>query len=86
MLRKLALAAVLGGLAELAASPAAADSKSLTMCWAAWDPANALVELDKDAVHGQVPRTWSQSRRFELPSQLAVDSENLRASRVRQRV
>ncbi len=27
---------------------AAAQAKSLTLCWAAWDPANALVELDKD--------------------------------------
>ena len=27
---------------------AQAQAKSLTMCWAAWDPANALVELDKD--------------------------------------
>jgi multiple sugar transport system substrate-binding protein len=31
-----------------AASSARAEGKSLTMCWAAWDPANALVELDKD--------------------------------------
>src|SRR6202161_4878520 len=30
------------------ASSARAEGKSLTMCWAAWDPANALVELDKD--------------------------------------
>jgi multiple sugar transport system substrate-binding protein len=27
---------------------AAAQGKSLTLCWAAWDPANALVELGKD--------------------------------------
>src|ERR1044071_3699133 len=26
----------------------AAESKPLTLCWAAWDPANALVELSKD--------------------------------------
>jgi multiple sugar transport system substrate-binding protein len=25
-----------------------AESKSLTLCWAAWDPANALVELSKE--------------------------------------
>src|ERR1700751_2627678 len=25
-----------------------AQSKELTLCWAAWDPANALVELSKD--------------------------------------
>jgi len=35
-------------LALLGTSPAAAQSKTLTLCWAAWDPANALVELDKD--------------------------------------
>ena len=31
-----------------AARPAQAQDKSLTLCWAAWDPANALVELSKD--------------------------------------
>jgi multiple sugar transport system substrate-binding protein len=31
---------------SLASGPAAA--KDLTLCWAAWDPANALVELSKD--------------------------------------
>jgi len=25
-----------------------AQGKSLTLCWAAWDPANALVQLSKD--------------------------------------
>jgi multiple sugar transport system substrate-binding protein len=30
------------------ASSAQAQNKSLTLCWAAWDPANALVELSKD--------------------------------------
>ena len=25
-----------------------ANAKELTLCWAAWDPANALVELGKD--------------------------------------
>ena len=30
------------------ASAAQAQTKSLTLCWAAWDPANALVELSKD--------------------------------------
>jgi multiple sugar transport system substrate-binding protein len=28
--------------------PAQAQTKQLTLCWAAWDPANALVELSKD--------------------------------------
>src|ERR1700728_4988806 len=32
----------------LASQPAAAQAKQLTLCWAAWDPANALVELGKD--------------------------------------
>ncbi|HSW25862.1 MAG TPA: hypothetical protein VLJ62_24090, partial [Burkholderiaceae bacterium] len=32
-----------------AATPApAAAAKTITLCWAAWDPANALVELSKD--------------------------------------
>ena len=30
------------------ADQAGAQSKQLTLCWAAWDPANALVELSKD--------------------------------------
>src|ERR1700675_1378490 len=30
------------------AASAVAQTKSLTLCWAAWDPANALVELSKD--------------------------------------
>ena len=37
--------------ASLAAPPALAQGrpgKTITLCWAAWDPANALVELSKD--------------------------------------
>ena len=47
---KTSLAAALAvSVAGLAWSGAAqAEEKSLTLCWAAWDPANALVELDKD--------------------------------------
>ena len=30
------------------ASQANAQENELTLCWAAWDPANALVELSKD--------------------------------------
>jgi len=30
------------------AAPAHAQGKQITLCWAAWDPANALVELSKD--------------------------------------
>src|SRR3972149_4482513 len=47
MKRLFASAAVLAAVA-LAPSIAQAQSKSLTLCWAAWDPANALVELSKD--------------------------------------
>ncbi len=36
------------GLLLGAALPAAAQDRQLTLCWAAWDPANALVELSKD--------------------------------------
>lgn len=35
-------------LAGLAMQQAHAQSNPLTLCWAAWDPANALVELSKD--------------------------------------
>lgn len=38
------VAALLGG--GLATAPAMADD--LTLCWAAWDPANALVEMSKE--------------------------------------
>jgi multiple sugar transport system substrate-binding protein len=30
------------------ASPARVQAEEITLCWAAWDPANALVELSKD--------------------------------------
>ena len=40
---------VLALTAILAFAPTAkAETKQLTLCWAAWDPANALVELSKD--------------------------------------
>ena len=35
-------------LAAGVANPGQASAKDLTLCWAAWDPANALVELSKD--------------------------------------
>jgi len=34
--------------AALALMAGAAQAEDLTLCWAAWDPANALVELSKD--------------------------------------
>src|SRR6202048_5218090 len=41
-----AVAAALG--IGAATTPAQAQGKTITLCWAAWDPANALVELSKD--------------------------------------
>ena len=42
--------AAFGAAAIIAAgvSPAAAQDRSLTLCWAAWDPANALQQLGQD--------------------------------------
>ena len=34
--------------AVIAAGVGSAQAEDLTLCWAAWDPANALVELSKD--------------------------------------
>jgi multiple sugar transport system substrate-binding protein len=39
---------VLLAVLALASGAAQAQAKQLTLCWAAWDPANALVELSKD--------------------------------------
>jgi multiple sugar transport system substrate-binding protein len=48
-LRKVALASLLASATAVAAtSSAEAQGKTITLCWAAWDPANALVELSKD--------------------------------------
>ena len=48
-MKKLAMAAgAIAAAAVLLAGPASAQDKQLTLCWAAWDPANALVELSKD--------------------------------------
>ena len=48
---KSTLKLALGLASAMAASTAvssAAQAEDLTLCWAAWDPANALVELSKD--------------------------------------
>ncbi len=46
---KLALTGALTAAALFAGAPSAeAQQKTITLCWAAWDPANALVELSKD--------------------------------------
>ncbi len=48
-MRKLLAASILAaGFVAGGLSSAEAAGKSLTLCWAAWDPANALVELGKD--------------------------------------
>src|SRR3984893_4593893 len=46
MVRALAATAVV--VASCLGNQAVAQTKQLTLCWAAWDPANALVELSKD--------------------------------------
>src|SRR6478736_3175587 len=46
MVRALGATAVV--VASCLGSQAVAQTKQLTLCWAAWDPANALVELSKD--------------------------------------
>src|ERR1700757_970462 len=43
-----ALGATAFVLASSLAGQVQAEAKQLTLCWAAWDPANALVELSKD--------------------------------------
>ncbi len=49
MEKRVATIIAAAAVAMLAQAPAAhAQSKQLTLCWAAWDPANALVELSKD--------------------------------------
>ena len=45
---KVAIAASAFVTATLTSAGAHAQQKQLTLCWAAWDPANALVELSKD--------------------------------------
>src|SRR4051794_4409687 len=46
MVRALGVTAVVA--ASCLGGQAVAQTKQLTLCWAAWDPANALVELSKD--------------------------------------
>jgi multiple sugar transport system substrate-binding protein len=43
-----ALGATVVVVASCLVGQAPAEAKQLTLCWAAWDPANALVELGKD--------------------------------------
>lgn len=46
--RGAAVALAVGTVASAATSGGAGAAEELTLCWAAWDPANALVELGKD--------------------------------------
>ncbi len=46
-MRRMGLA-LLGSTALIGGLGSAAEAEELTLCWAAWDPANALVELSKD--------------------------------------
>jgi ABC-type glycerol-3-phosphate transport system substrate-binding protein len=49
MLRtKATMAAAAASALVLSVSSANAQNQQLTLCWAAWDPANALAELSKD--------------------------------------
>src|SRR5260370_744752 len=48
MNKLLAGAALTTALAVGSVTSAHAQAKQITLCWAAWDPANALVELSKD--------------------------------------
>ena len=43
-----ALAFAAAGILGMGSGAAHAQGKTITLCWAAWDPANALVELSKD--------------------------------------
>ncbi|MFN0183144.1 MAG: ABC transporter substrate-binding protein [Aquabacterium sp.] len=47
-MKKLLAAAGLLAATILGSGQAQAQGKTITLCWAAWDPANALVELSKD--------------------------------------
>ena len=45
-LNSVAVAGLIGAMASVGAT--SAQAQDLTLCWAAWDPANALFELSKD--------------------------------------
>ena len=47
-LKQIAAAIGIAVCTSLAAPAVQAQGKTITLCWAAWDPANALVELSKD--------------------------------------
>lgn len=47
-MKALTTCVVTAGLSVMAISDLQAQEKQITLCWAAWDPANALTELSKD--------------------------------------
>ena len=47
-MKAVGLAAIAAVFCAGSASPSYAQDSEITLCWAAWDPANALVELSKD--------------------------------------
>ena len=47
-MKKLTKAAIASAVAAAATTGVQAQDNEITLCWAAWDPANALVELSKD--------------------------------------
>ena len=61
---KVALATLAFATTALASTAASAQQKQLTLCWAAWDPANALVELSRDFTRGQMYLGFSLSDLF----------------------
>ena len=48
MWKTLLAATAVAAAGALVPATSQAQDKTLTLCWAAWDPANALVELSKD--------------------------------------
>ncbi len=48
ILQRVASGSLVAMAMALCCNPVQAETKQLTLCWAAWDPANALVELSKD--------------------------------------
>ena len=48
MWKTLFAATAVAAVGALMPATSQAQDKTLTLCWAAWDPANALVELSKD--------------------------------------
>ena len=67
----LAIAAALA----LGGTAAQAQDKTITLCWAAWDPANALVELSKDfTAKSNIKMSSSSCRGPILPTACSTSS------------